>query len=197
MMRFAMWVGCACLGASVLACAGLNREVALPEEHPVGASSGAGGAAEIDTGRWAKLAEAPAVIRERQRLYEQVAQELGLDDAPATTREALSWIQEAVGGGGQAGAERLGCAEVLAANEPAAVLSGTLDFAGDGLLTVNVPGKGPIKLRTDESTCAVQARQVRSPESLLEGTEVRVAYGMKVGLPTARVVRAEPVVYTR
>jgi hypothetical protein len=197
MMRFAMWVGCAWLGASVLACAGLNREVALPEEHPVGGSAGAGGAAEIDTGRWARVTGAPEMRRERHRLYEQVAQELGLDEGSASERDARDWTGQAMGGGGRAGGERLGCAEVLAANESVAVLSGTLDFAGDGLLTVNVPGKGPLKLRTDESTCAVQARQARSSESLLEGTEVRVAYGVEDGLPTARVVRAEPIIYTR
>ena len=30
--------------------------------------------------------------------------------------------------------------------------------AQDGLLTVNVPGKGPMKQRADTSTCSVQAR---------------------------------------
>ena len=72
-------------------------------------------------------------------------------------------------------------------------MSGTLDFAQDGLLTVNVPGKGPVKLRTDASTCAVQDQRMKLPQSLLVGTEVSVSYDMENGLPTARVVHAAPV----
>ena len=197
MMRYAMWVGCAWLAASAVACAGANREVPLIEEHPVSASSGQGGGAEINTGEWAWVNETRKTEQARRELYGHVSQELGLEHRAAAVRGAPGWTGDAAGGGGRAGGERRGCAEVLAANEPAAVVSGTLDFAQDGLLTVNVPGKGPMKLRTDESTCAVQARHVLSPESLLEGAEVRVSYVMEKGLPTARVVRAEPLRYTR
>jgi hypothetical protein len=101
-----------------------------------------------------------------------------------------------VGGSGRAGGERRSCAEVLAADEPATVVSGTLDYAQDGVVTVNVPGKGPVRLRADESTCAVQARHALLLESLFEGTEVSVSYVTEGGLPTARVVRAEPQRYT-
>ncbi len=138
-MRYAKLLGWAWLGVSLVACGAVNRDVQLTDEHPVGASSGEGGGAEINTGEWA----------------------------------------------------------TLPASEPATVVSGTLEFAQDGVLTVGVPGKGPLKLRMDESTRAVQARRAISPESLLEGTEVRVSYVMEDGLPTARMVRAEPQRYTR
>jgi hypothetical protein len=119
-----------------------------------------------------------------------------MEQASATALGGPVQAGEAVGGGGQAGGERRSCAEVLAADEPATVVSGTLDYAQDGVVTVNVPGKGPVKLHADESTCAVQARQALLLESLLEGTEVSVSYVMEGGLPTARVVRAEPQRYT-
>ena len=72
------------------------------------------------------------------------------------------------------------------------MVSGTLDYAVDGVVSINVPGKGPMKLRADESTCAVQAQHERDASSLHVGTETQVAYVMENGLPTARVVRAEP-----
>ncbi|HVG57947.1 MAG TPA: hypothetical protein VNA24_05290 [Hyalangium sp.] len=195
-MRYAMLVGWAWLGASLVACAGVSREVQLLDEHPVGASSGAGGGAEIDTGEWATLARTPQSEQARRQLYEQVAEELGLEEASITMRAEPFRAGEAVGGGGRAGGEQRSCAEVLMAQEPATVISGTLDYAQDGVVTVNVPGKGPVKLRADESTCAVQARQALLLESLFEGTEVSVSYVMEGGLPTARVVRAEPQRYT-
>jgi len=195
-MRYAMLMGWVWLGASVVACGGVNREVQLLDEHPVGASSGSGGGAEIDTGEWATPVRASRSEQAQLHLYEQVAKELNLDQASATARGEPVQAGEAVGGGGLAGGERRDCAEVLAADEPAAVVSGTLDYAQDGVVTVNVPGKGPVKLRADGSTCAVQARRALRLESLLEGTEVSVSYVMEGGLPTARVVRAEPRRYT-
>lgn len=196
MMRYAILVGWAWLGASLVACGGLNREVQLLDEHPVGASSGAGGGAEINTGEWATPATTPRAEQTRSQLYEQVAKELGLEQASAITRGEPLRAGAAVGGGGRAGEERRSCAEVLAANEPATMVSGTLDYAQDGVVTVNVPGQGPVKLRADENTCAVQARRALLLESLLVGTEVSVSYVMEGGLPTARVVRAEPQRYT-
>lgn len=195
-MRYAMLVGWVWLGASVVACGGVNREVQLPDEHPVGASSGAGGGAEIDTGEWATSARTPRSEQAQLHLYEQVAKELSLEQASATARGEPVRAGEAVGGGGRAGGERRSCAEVLAADEPATVVSGTLDYAQDGVVTVNVPGKGPMRLRADESTCAVQARKAHRLESLFVGTEVSVSYVMEGGLPTARIVRAEPQRYT-
>lgn len=194
MMRYAKWVGCAWLAASAVACAGANKEVALLDEHPVSASSGQGGGAEIDTGVWAWMEEARRSEPARRELYGQVIDELRLDhrDSSVLRPAARTQLESGMGGGGTAGGERRGCAEVLAADEPAAVVSGTLDYAQDGLVTVNVPGQGPMKLRTDASTCAVQARHALSPASLLVGTEVRVSYVMEQGLPTALVVRAEP-----
>jgi hypothetical protein len=191
-MRYAMRVGWVVLGASLVACAGVSREVQLLDEHPVGASSGEGGGAEIDTGEWASLASSPRSEQARRALYQQVAEELGLEHEGLTAREAPVLSGEAVGGGGRAGGEGWSCAEVLLADEPATVVSGTLDYAQDGVLTVNVPGQGPVKLRMDEGTCAVQARRALLPGSLLEGPEVRASYVMEGGLPTARVVRAEP-----
>jgi hypothetical protein len=195
-MRYAMLLGWIWLGASVVACGGVNREVQLLDERPVGASSGAGGGATINTGEWATPAGTPRSLQAQHHLYDQVAKELRLEQASATARGSAVQAGEAVGGSGQAGGERRSCAEVLAADEPSIVVSGTLAYAQDGVVTVNVPGKGPVKLRADESTCAVQARQALRLESLFTGTEVSVSYVMEGGLPTARVVRAEPQRYT-
>jgi hypothetical protein len=198
MRRFVKWVGCAWLAASAVACAGANREVPLLDEHPVSASAGQGGGAEIDTGDWAWVNETRKSEHARRELYWQVSEELGLDGQDSAVHHRARLRKgSAVGGSGMAGQERRGCTEVLAAGEPAAVVSGTLDFAQDGLLTVNVPGQGAMKLRTDASTCAVQSRHALSPESLLEGSEVRIAYVLEEGLPTARVIRAEPLRFTR
>lgn len=196
-MRYAMLMGWVWLGASLVACAGVGREVQLLDPHPVGASAGQGGGAEIKTGEWAALASTPRAEQSWGELYEQVAEELGLEQVVATAPEAPVWPGEAVGGGGRAGAQRRSCAEVLAAQEPATVVSGTLDYAQDGLLTVGIPGYGPVKLRADESTCAVQAGRALLLESLFVGTEVSVSYVMEGGLPTARVVHAAPQRYLR
>jgi hypothetical protein len=191
-MRYAMLVGCVWLGASAVGCGTVRAQAPLVEESPVVASAGEGGAAEIDTGPWASAVRTPQAERERRQLYEQVSKDLGLELQPARASAPRVWSGEAMGGGGRAGSERQSCAEVLAANEPAAVVRGTLDYAVDGVLTLNVAGQGPMKLRADESTCAVQAHQVRGTGSLHVGTETQVAYVMENGLPTARVVRAAP-----
>jgi len=59
-------------------------------------------------------------------------------------------------------------------------------------VVVDVRGKGPVKLRTDAVTCAVQAGKALPPESLSEGTEARVAYVEDADGAKARVIRAEP-----
>ncbi|MFL5347504.1 MAG: hypothetical protein ACJ8AT_22185 [Hyalangium sp.] len=191
-MRYAILVGCVWLGASVVGCGGVRAEAPLLEENPVVASAGRGGGAEINTGPWAALVHTPKVEQERRRLYEQVSKDLGLEPRAVSAPAPWGGRGQAVGGSGSAGREQRGCAEVLAANEPAAVVSGTLEYAVDGVLSVNVPGEGPMKLRADESTCAVQAHQERGTPSLHVGTETQVAYVLKNGLPTARVVRAAP-----
>jgi hypothetical protein len=195
-MRYAMWLGCLWLGASMAGCATMSRDTPLLDEKPVGASSGNGGGAIIDTGRWATVERTQRTAHEQRHLYAQVEKELGLDEARVTADGMQLDSGEAVGGGGRAGGERRSCAEVLATDEPASVVSGRLDFAMDGVLTVNVPGRGPVKLRADESTCAVQAGQLRPYEALQVGTDAQVSYVMENGLPTARIVRAEPLRFT-
>lgn len=192
-MRYRMLAGGVLLGASVMACGGARAQGPGLEEPPVAVSSGQGGGAEIDTGPWADVAQARKAQQQQHELYEQVTRELGLEEEGVAQGRRQAWRGDAVGGGGTAGGARQDCAEVLAANEPATVVSGTLEFASNGLLTLSVPGQGAMKLHADESTCAVQARRELVPESLLEGTEVRASYVLKDGLPTARVVRAEPV----
>lgn len=193
-MRYAMLAGWVWLGAGLVACAGVGQEVTRLDAHPVASSVSGGGGAEIDTGEWAEPLATPEEEQARRRLYEQVAGELGLEEPrPLTGWGLYGWEEAAVGGGGQAGGEQRSCAEVLAAGEPASVLSGTLAYAQDGLLTLTVPGQGPVKLRADERTCAVQAGQALLLESLQEGTEATVSFVMEEGLPTARVVRAAPV----
>jgi hypothetical protein len=191
-MRYAMLLGCVGLVTGVVGCAGTSAEAPLINENPVVASAGRGGGAEIDTGQWATLVHTPKVEQARHHLYGQVSRELGLEQQIASARVSRLQPGEAMGGSGSAGRERQSCVEALASDEPAAVVSGTLDYSLDGVLTVNVPGHGPMKLRADESTCAVQAQRVRGPSSLQVGTETQVAYVLENGLPTARVVRAEP-----
>ncbi|WP_224240576.1 hypothetical protein [Hyalangium gracile] len=191
-MRYAMRVGCVWLAVGAVGCAGASTQAPLLEENPVVVSAGQGGAAEIDTGPWASLVRTPQAEQERRHFYERVARELGLEQPWDATGGSGAWGTEAVGGAGRAGGERRTCAEVLASNEPTVVVSGRLDLAVDGLLTLNVPGEGPMKLHVDESTCAVQAHRERPASSLRDGTETEVAYVMVNGLPTARVVRAEP-----
>ncbi len=191
-MRYAMWAGCAWLGLSVLGCGSTRARAPLLDEKPVAVSAGEGGGAEIDTGQWATTVYTPQVQRERRQLYGQVARQLGLEWHPSM-RGPRAESGPGLGGSGQAGSERRSCAEILAANEPAAMISGTLDFALDGVLTIRPVGEPPMKLRSDASTCAVQGRKMRLPQSLLVGTEVRASYVMEDGLPTARVVLVEPV----
>lgn len=191
-MRYAMLLGCVLLGAGVVGCGGVNAEAPLIDEKPVVASSGHGGGVKIDTGQWAPLVTTPRAEQARYHLYEKVTKELGLEQQVASARESRLQPGQAVGGSGSAGREHQNCVEALAANEPAAMLSGTLSYSLDGVLTVTVPGKGPMKLRADESTCAVQARRMVAPPSLHLGTETQVSYVLENGLPTARVVRAAP-----
>jgi hypothetical protein len=193
-MRYALVVGCVWLGASGVGCGGMRAEAPLVNEKPVVASAGEGGGAEIDTGRWAALVRTPRAEQERRQLYGQVARELGLEPRPGVSGGARAGT--GVGGGGTAGSARRSCAEVLASSESVAVLSGTLAYAEDGVLTLNVPGQGPVKLRADESTCAVQEGRARGLEALHVGTETRIAYVLENGLPTARVVRAAPERFT-
>jgi hypothetical protein len=162
------------------------------EAPPTAASAGAGGAADVDTGKWAHSGQGRQGARAQHKLYQQVAQELGLEQCLAPARGHSRWEGQGVGGGGRAGIEPQGCAETLAANERATLVSGTLSFASGDVLTITVPGQGPVKLHADESTCAVQTGRQQSIESLSEGTEVRAAYVLEEGQPTARVVRAEP-----
>jgi hypothetical protein len=162
------------------------------DEPPTAASAGAGGAAGVDTGEWVHTISGRQTAHAQHKLYGQVARELGLEEHPRPARASSSWEGQAVGGGAMAGGEHRGCAETLAANERAILVSGTLSFASGDVLTLIVPGQGPMKLSADASTCAVQAGREQSIESLSEGTEVRAAYVLEGGAPTARVVRAEP-----
>jgi hypothetical protein len=146
----------------------------------------------VDTGEWAHTGEGRQAARAQRQLYTQVAKELGLEERLASARGPGRWEGEGVGGGALAGTGQEGCAETLAAGERAMLLSGTLSFASGDVLSITVPGQGPVKLRADASTCAVQRGRVQSIESLSEGTEVRASYVLEEGLPTARVVHAEP-----
>lgn len=197
-MRYAIWLGCLWLGASVAGCAAMQQpQTPLPDEKPVGASSGTGGGAIIDTGRWATVERTPKTEHERSHLYAQVEKDLGLDKLRAAPGGIELGSGEGVGGGGWAGSERRSCAEVLATDEPASVVTGTLAFSMDGIMTINVPNQEPVKLRADESTCAVQGHRLRPYQALSVGTETKVSFVMENGLPTARVVRAAPERYTR
>ncbi|MDY7231277.1 hypothetical protein [Hyalangium rubrum] len=190
-MRRWILAGALALGMSAVAGEGKRGECPVPaaDDATVGVSAGAGGAADVEPGPWAHVDKSPQPGDVRQRLYGQVSHELGLDrdrsGAPLRRGEAL-------GGGGKAGGEEYACAEALSSQEHVTLVSGTLSFASGNVLSIDVPGQGPMKLLADEGTCAVQARRVRSIESLQEGTEVRASYVLKDGASVARVVRAEP-----
>jgi len=164
----------------------------LTEAPPTGASTGAGGGGSVDTGEWAHTGDAHAGAQAQRKLYQRVAKELGLEPNVASASGQGAREGQAVGGGARAGGDSQGCAETLAANERATLVSGTLSFASGNVLTIIVPGQGPMKLLANASTCAVQTGREQSIESLSEGTEVNATYVLEGGQPTARVVHAQP-----
>lgn len=195
-MRGWMLVGGLWLGLGAVACGHSRAQQAPVGEEPgaasVGASAGGGGGATVDTGQEpASLGEVGTNGREQLALYEQVARELGVERRSADPRPTRL-EGEGVGGAGAAGGEQRACAQTLTAREPTTVVTGVLGFTSEGLVTVEVPGRGTVQLLTDAGTCAVRAGRALSPESLAEGTEARVAYVEEGGGATARVIRAEP-----
>lgn len=164
----------------------------LGNEPAAAASAGAGGAADVDLGEWAHVGDARQGPQPQRQLYQRVAKELGLKQHTPFMSRPGEWEGQAVGGGGTVGTGASGCAETLAAGELVTLVSGTLSFASGQVLTVTVPGKGPVSLRANASTCAVQTGREQSLESLTEGTEVRVAFVLEQGQPVARLVHAEP-----
>jgi hypothetical protein len=196
-MREWIVVGCLLLGTGAVACEHKRAAAQKPpnEEAPVAAS--AGGGAEAETGRWAGKGEARQAAAQRRQLYSRVTRELGLEPwfferwQEVPEGEAVGGSGRP-GGSGRVGGDHQACAKALMEPERTQVVSGTLSFSSDGLLTIDVPGTGPLSLRADESTCAVQAGRQLPPEGLHEGTEVRAAYVLQDGKPLARLVRAEP-----
>ncbi|MDC0711648.1 hypothetical protein POL68_24480 [Stigmatella sp. ncwal1] len=199
MMRRWIQLGCTVLGMGAMACGSQMARAPAPtgpeEAPPVAASSGGGGAATVDTGQFPSEGEAWEPSGEKRRFYGQVARELKLSLSKPT------WLEEGMGGAGTVGGEKHLCVDALQDREPVTVVSGILTFTSNGLVTVDVPGRGPVKLLTANVTCSVQAGKAMAPESLSEGTEVRVAYveGSREASaePTARVIRAEPMRPTR
>lgn len=195
-MRHWMRVGCMVLSASAMACASQLARSPAPtsadEDAPVAVSVGGGGGATVDTGQFPSeenIVAEPAGAK--HELYEQVARELNIK------REKPRSLDEGVGGAGVSEEEKHLCANALNSPEQVTVVSGIINFRSNGLVVVDVPGKGPVKLRTDDVTCTVQAGKALPPEALSEGTEARVAYVEDAGEPTARVIRAEPMRFLR
>ncbi len=190
-MRGWVLMGCGLVAAGAVACGSWRAQEREPLSgpEPVAVSAGAGGGADVERGQWVDPRAERGQQRERRALYEEVARELGLEPWPEDVRGQRG---EALGGGGRAGQEKRECAEVLAAQERAALVAGTLSFASEDVLTLHVPGQGPMTLRADASTCAVQAGHALPTASLREGTEARIAYVLEEGVPTARVVHARP-----
>jgi hypothetical protein len=184
------WIrmGCVVLGVSAAACAGQQARTSLDmgDAPAVAASSGGGGAATVDTGRFPTRADVDEAAGAKRALYTQVARELKI------TNHVAPHPDEGVGGSGISAEEKHLCAEALDSGEPVTVVSGIIGFRSSGLVVVDVPGKGAVKLHTDDVTCSVQAGRALPPEALSEGTEARVAYVEDAGGPVARVIRAEP-----
>jgi hypothetical protein len=189
-MRHWIRVGCMVLSASAVACGSQRLQTPAPagaDEAPsVAASSGGGGAATVETGRFPPEDAVGEPAGAKRELYEQVARELKVKLG------APRGLDEGAGGSGISAEEKHLCSDALNSPEQVTVVSGIIDFRSSGLVVVDVPGKGPVKLRTDEVTCSVQAGKAVPPMGLSEGTEARVAYVEEAGEPTARVIRAEP-----
>jgi len=189
-MRRWMRVGCVVLSASAVACGSQMVRAPAPtgaDEVPdVATSSGGGGAATVDTGRFPSEEEGDAGAGAKHALYAQVARELKVK------RGQPMGPDEGVGGSGLSAEEKRVCTEALNSRERVTVVSGVISFRSTGLVVLDVRGKGPVKLRTNEMTCGVQAGKALSPESMSEGTEARVAYVEDAEGATARVIRAEP-----
>lgn len=194
-MRHWMRVGCMVLSASAVACASQLARSPAPtgadEAAPVAVSAGGGGGATVDTGHFPSGDTVAEPAGAKHELYEQVARELNFK------RARPRGLDEGVGGSGVAAEEKHLCAHALDSPEQVTVVSGIINFRSNGLVVVDVPGKGPVKLRTDDVTCSVQAGKALPPEALSEGTEARVAYVEGEGEPTARVIRAEPMRFLR
>jgi hypothetical protein len=194
-MRHWMRVGCMVLSASAMACASQWARSPAPtsadEAAPVAVSVGGGGGATVDTGQFPSEDTVAEPAGARHELYEQVARELNFK------REGPKRLDEGAGGSGVSAEEKHLCANALNSPEQVTVVSGIINFRSSGLVVVDVPGKGPVKLRTDDVTCTVQAGKALPPEALSEGTEARVAYVEDAGEPTARVIRAEPMRFLR
>ncbi len=191
-----MRVGCLVLSASTVACGSqLVRSpspVQADEVPDVALSSGGGGAATVDTGEFPSDVEGEKSARAQRELYDTVAHELGV------SRGASADMAEGTGGSGRSAEDKRLCTEALNAHERVTLVSGIINFRSNDLVVVDVRGKGPVKLRTDEVTCAVQAGKAIAPASLSEGTEARVAYVEQAdGGATARVIRAEPLRFQR
>jgi hypothetical protein len=185
-----MRVGCMVLSASAMACSSHLARSPAPtgadEAAPVAVSVGGGGGATVNTGQFPTEGMVSEPAGAKHDLYEQVARELKLE------RETSKRLDEGAGGSGVSAEEKHVCARALSSPEQVTVVSGIINFRSSGLVVVDVPGKGPVKLRTDDVTCTAQAGKALPPEALSEGTEARVAYVEDAGEPTARVIRAEP-----
>ena len=194
-MRHWMRVGCMVLSASAMACASQWARSPAPtsadEAAPVAVSVGGGGGATVDTGQFPSEDTVTEPAGAKHDLYEQVARELNFK------REGPKSLDEGTGGSGVSAEEKHLCANALNSPEQVTVVSGIINFRSNGLVVVDVPGKGPVKLRTNDVTCTVQAGKALPPEALSEGTEARVAYVEDAGEPTARVIRAEPMRFLR
>ncbi|OJH37004.1 hypothetical protein [Cystobacter ferrugineus] len=194
-MRHWMRVGCMVLSASAMACANQLARSPAPtsadEEAPVAVSVGGGGGATVDTGQFPSEDTVAEPAGAKHELYEQVARELNFK------RESPKRLDEGAGGAGVSEEEKHVCANALNSPEQVTVVSGIINYRSSGLVVIDVPGKGPVKLRTDDVTCTVQAGKALPPEALSEGTEARVAYVEDAGEPTARVIRAEPMRFLR
>jgi hypothetical protein len=187
-MTFWARVGGLVLSASVVACGSQWARSPAPSEPvpDVAASSGGGGAATADTGRFPTEDEGDARTRAKRGFYTQVARELGIERGLPVDE------QRGTGGSGISAGEKRLCVEALDSREPVTLVSGIIRFRTQGLVVVEVPGTGPVKLRTDDVTCAVQSGKALPSLSLSEGTEARVAYVGEGEEATARVIRAEP-----
>lgn len=184
-----MRVGCVVWGMSAAACAGQGARapLTLQETPVVAASSGGGGAATVDTGRFPTEADTDMAAGAKRELYTQVARDLKLKQHTHPSGPGAG-----MGGSGIMAEEKHLCSDALDSREPVTVVSGIISFRTSGLVVVDVPGRGPVKLRTDGVTCSVQASRALPPEALSEGTEARVAYVEDAGVAVARVIRAEP-----
>ncbi len=184
-MRGWMLAGLVVLGTGWVGC---EERFAEPPAAPPAPSD-----ATVEPGETPQMGEVQKLESERRELYEDVAEDVGVEAGPEERRAQVPGGEPAVGGSGPAGQEAWrGCGVTVEEDANAQVVAGELTRSARDSLTIEVASGEELRLFTDPSTCVLQAGRPIPPESLREGTSVRASYVIEGGVPTARLIRTQP-----